>query len=188
MNGQNGNSDTDIHMETNKLKSQAPEYSLVVSNITEVALLCDSSSSICVLVFFYIVHGFFPFVMLYGFLLSYRLRKNEACGGVSLFCEASDGIRGGFIRGTGVTQIKINRSVALFNMFIESTGTKLAAMLQRFYEKYVQDGVFGHVFYTYCPTISELSKIKSKSYTNIPSFSHFSHSVAYFFSNQYQFR
>ncbi|CAF1527725.1 unnamed protein product [Adineta steineri] len=110
----------------------------------------------------------------------YEQGKNEACGGVSLFCEALDGIRGGFIRGTGVTQIKINRRVALFNMFIASTGIKLATMIQRFYETYVQDGVFDRVFYTYCPTISELRKIKSKSYTNIPSFSHFSHSVAYF--------
>lgn len=181
VNGANDNGDTNIHVEKNKRKSQVSEYSLVVSNTTEVALLANLSKINTTL-----LHSDGDVAL--SKLGYYEQGKNETSGGVSLFCDASDGIRGGFIRGTGVSQIKIDRPVALFNMFLASTGTKLASMLQRFHETRVQDGVFGRVFYTWCPSISELPKIKSKSFTNIPSFSHFSHSVAYFFSNQFQFR
>jgi hypothetical protein len=154
---------------------------LVVSNITEVGLLANLSKINTIL-----LHSDGDVAL--NKLGYYEQGKNETSAGVSLFCDASDGIRSGFIRGTGVSQIKVNRPVALFNMFVASTGTKLALMLQRFYETRYQDGVFGRVFFTWCPSITELPKIKSKCFTNIPSFSHFANSVAYFFINQFQFR
>ncbi|UJR38901.1 hypothetical protein I4U23_031569 [Adineta vaga] len=180
-NNENDDNDQNIHMEKNKNKSQEPEYSLVVSNTTEVALLTNLAKINTIL-----LHSDGDVAL--GKLGYYEQGKNETSGGVSLFCDASDGIRGGFIRGTGVLQIKINRPVALFNMFVASTGTKLTSMLQRFHETRIQDGVFGRVFFTWCQSINELPKMKSKSFTHIPSFPHFAHSVTYFFKNQLQFR
>ncbi|UJR24352.1 hypothetical protein I4U23_005729 [Adineta vaga] len=181
LNNENDDNDRNIHLEKNKNKSQELEYSLVVSNTTEVALLTNLAKINTIL-----LHSDGDVAL--GKLGYYEQGKNETSDGVSLFCDASDGIRGGFIRGTGVSQIKINRPVALFNMFVASTGTKLTSMLQRFHETRIQDGVFARVFFTWCQSINELPKIKSKSFTHIPSFSHFAHSVAYFFNNQFQFR
>jgi hypothetical protein len=164
-----------------KNKSNTEEYSLVVSNITEVGLVNNLSKVNTML-----LHSDGDVAL--NKLGYYEQGKNETSAGVSLFCDASDGIRGGFIRGTGVSQIQINRRVALFNMFIASTGTKIASMLQRFHETMVQDGVYGRVFFTWCPSISELPKTKSKCFTNVASFSHFTYAVAYFFTNQFQFR
>jgi hypothetical protein len=181
---ENLNTETDDNYnnnKTNKSKSQALEYSLVVSNVTEVGLTYNLSKINTIL-----LHSDGDVAL--NQLGYYEQGKNETSGGVSLFCDASDGIRGGFIRGTGVSQIKMDRPIALFNMFIASTGTKIALMLQRFYDTRNQDGVFGRVFYTWCPSVDELPKIKSKCFTNIPSFSHFSHAVACFFVHQYQFR
>jgi hypothetical protein len=164
-----------------KNKSQIEEYSMVVSNITEVGLINNLSKVNTIL-----LHGDGDVAL--GKLGYYEQGKNETSAGVSLFCDATDGIRDGFIRGTGVSQLKINRPVALFNMFIASTGTKTAYMLQRFHEAMIQDGVFGRVFFTWCRSISELPTTKPKCFTNIPSFAHFAHSVAYLFTNQFQFR
>jgi hypothetical protein len=176
------NHDND-HDNTNKIKnkSNVEEYSLVVSNITEVGLINNLSKINTVL-----LHSDGDVAL--NKLGYYEQGKNETSAGVSLFCDASDGIRDGFIRGTGVSQIKINRPVALFNMFIASTGTKIAYMLQRFHETLVQDGVYGRVFFTWCPSICELPKAKSKCFTNVASFSHFACAVAHFFINQFQFR
>ncbi|CAF1343592.1 unnamed protein product, partial [Didymodactylos carnosus] len=49
-------------------------------------------------------------------------------------------------------------------------------------------GVYGRVFFTWCPSISELPKAKSKCFTNVASFSHLAYAVAYSFTNQFQFR
>ncbi|CAF1144748.1 unnamed protein product [Adineta steineri] len=111
----------------------------------------------------------------------YDQGRNEISAGVSLFCDAFDGIFKGFIRGTGVSQMKIDCPLALFNMFVASIAIKTAHMLQRFYETNEQDGVYGRVFFTWCPTLTELPPCKTVSFTNIASFLHFTVSVSTFF-------
>lgn len=165
----------------NKTKSNNDDYSLVVANITEVGLIINLSKINTLL-----LHPDGDVAL--NKLGYYEQGKNETSAGVSLFCDASDGIRGGFIRGTGVSNVKINRPVAHLSMFIASTGTKIAFMLQRFHETFVQDGVYGRVFFTWSQSISDLPKIKSKSFTNIASFSHFAYAAASLFTNKYQFR
>ncbi|CAF3871582.1 unnamed protein product [Rotaria sp. Silwood1] len=153
----------------------------MVSNITEVGLINNLSKINTTL-----LHSDGDVALnKFGY---YDQGRNETAAGVSLFCDASDGIRGGFIRATGISQIIINRPVALLNIFIASTGTKMANMLQRFYELRIQDGIFGRVFFTWCPSISELPMAKPKCYTNVASFSHFANSVAHLFINEFQFR
>ncbi|CAF1026318.1 unnamed protein product [Adineta steineri] len=68
--------------------------------------------------------------------------RNETSAGVSLSCDAFDGICKGFIRGASVSQMKTSRPLALFNLFVASTAMKTAHMLQRFYETNEQDGVW----------------------------------------------
>lgn len=154
---------------------------MVVSNVTEVGLINNLSKINTML-----LHSDGD-VALHK-LGYYEQGKHETSAGISLFCDASDGLRSGFIRGTGVSQVKINRPVALFNMFIASTGTKIVHMLQKFHETLVQDGVYGRVFYTWCPSITELPQPKSTGFTNIASFSHFAYAVGCFFDNRFQFR
>jgi hypothetical protein len=161
--------------------SHDDEYSMLVSNITEVGLIKNLSKVDTML-----LHADDD-VALHK-LGYYEQGRNETSGGVSLFCDASDGMYGGFVRGTGVTQLKINRPVALFNMFIASTGTKMASMIQRYYETKEQDGVYGRVFFTWCPSVSDLPRAKTQSYTNIASLSHFAYATASLFQNQYEFR
>lgn len=165
----------------NKSKPNPNEYSLLVSNITEVGLVNNLAKVNTLL-----LHADGDVAL--NKLGYYDQGKNESSAGVSLFCDASDGLRYGFIRGTGVSQVKIERPIALFNMFIASTGTKLATMLQRFHEKYEQDGVFGRVYFTWSPTITELSRTKLTRYTNIASFTHFACSAAKLFENRFEFR
>ncbi|CAF4818491.1 unnamed protein product [Rotaria socialis] len=162
-----------------KLKNE--EYSMVMSNATEVGLLNNLAKVNTIL-----LHADGDAAL--NKLGYYDQGKNETSAGVSLFCDASDGIFGGFIRGTGVSQVKIDRPVALLNMLIASTGSKLASMLQRFYDTKDQDGVYGRVFFTWCQSISELPMAKTISFTNVPSFSHFAYAVAQFFVNQFEFR
>lgn len=164
-----------------KSKLDPDEYSLMVSNVTEVGLITNLAKVNTLL-----IHSDGDVAL--NKLGYYEQGKNESAAGVSLFCDASDGLRYGFIRGTGVSQVKIERPLALFNMFIASTGTKLACMLQRFYEKHEQDGVFGRVFFTWSPTITELPTMKLTRYTNIASFTHFACTVAQLFENQFEFR
>ena len=173
----NDNSNTN----RSKSKSNSEEYSMLVSNITEVGLIYNLSKINTML-----LHSDGDVAL--NKLGYYEQGRNETSAGVSLFCDASDGIQGGFIRGTGVSQVKINRPIALFNMFIASTGTKITHMLQRFFDTKEQDGVFGRVFFTWCPSVSDLPKAKTKSFTNIASFSHFAYAVSYLFTNQFQFR
>ncbi|CAF3923142.1 unnamed protein product [Rotaria sp. Silwood1] len=180
-NNENYENYDNIHKNKNKNKSYAQEYSLMVSNITEVGLINNLSKINTTL-----LHSDGDVALnKFGY---YDQGRNETAAGVSLFCDASDGIRGGFIRATGISQIIINRPVALLNIFIASTGTKMANMLQRFYELRIQDGIFGRVFFTWCPSISELPMAKPKCYTNVASFSHFANSVAHLFINEFQFR
>lgn len=164
-----------------KKKINNEEYSMVMSNATEVGLLNNLAKVNTVL-----LHADGDVAL--NKLGYYDQGKNETSAGVSLFCDASDGIFGGFIRGTGVSQVKIDRPVALLNMLIASTGSKLAYMLQRFYDTKDQDGVYGRVFFTWCQSISELPKAKTISFTNVPSFSHFAYAAAQFFVNQFEFR
>jgi hypothetical protein len=177
------NNDDNGNIGSNKMKNTTnnEDYSMVVSNITEVGLINNLSKVNTML-----LHSDGDVAL--NKLGYYEQGKNETSAGISLFCDATDGIRGGFIRGTGVSRVKINRPVALFNMFIASTGTKIAYMLQKFHETLIQDGVYGRVFYTWCPSISELPQPKSTCFTNVASFSHFAYAVAYFFTNQFQFR
>ncbi|CAF4425731.1 unnamed protein product, partial [Adineta steineri] len=91
----------------------------------------------------------------------YDQGRNETSAGVSLSCDAFDGICKGFIRETGVSQIETDSPVALFNLYVASTAIKTAHMLQRFYETNEQDGVFGRVFFTWCPTLTELPPCKT---------------------------
>jgi hypothetical protein len=164
-----------------KTKSNESDYSMVLSNVTEVGLIMNLSKINTLL-----LHGDGDVAL--QKLGYYEQTKNETAAGVSLFCDASDGIRCGFIRGTGVSSIKINRPVALMSTYIASTGTKMAPMLQRLHEMPYQDGVFGRMFYTWCESITDLPKPKSTSYTNVASFSHFAYAVACFFKHVYQFR
>jgi hypothetical protein len=176
----NGDDQNNNNANKVKHKSNTEEYSLLVSNITEVGLVNNLSKVNTI-----ILHPDGDVAL--QKLGYYEQGKNDASGGVSLFCDASDGIRGTFIRGTGVSQKTINRPVALLNMFIASTGSKLASMLQRFHETRSQDGVYGRVFFTWCPGISELPDAKSKCFTNIPSFSHFAYAVGTLFTNEFEF-
>ncbi|CAF1231589.1 unnamed protein product [Adineta steineri] len=118
----------------------------------------------------------------------YDQGKPEAASGVSLFCDASDGIRCGYIRGTGVSQLKITRPVALMNMFIASTGCKFSSMLQHFHESKEQDGVYGRIFFTWCRSIDELPIERATSFTNVPSYCHFAYAVATLFNYNFEFR
>ncbi|CAF1501841.1 unnamed protein product [Adineta ricciae] len=164
-----------------KTKSNEMDYNLVLSNVTEVGLVMNLSKINTLL-----LHGDGDVAL--QKLGYYEQGKNETAAGISLFCEASDGIRSGFIRGTGVSSIKIGRPVALMSTFIASTGTKMAPMLQRLHETPFQDGVFGRMFYTWCESVTDLPKARSSSYTNIASFSHFAYAVACLFEHVLQFR
>jgi hypothetical protein len=175
------NTDNSDNNNKNKKNTCSEEYSMVVSNVTEIALLLNLSKINTIL-----LHSDGDVAL--NKLGYYEQGKNETSAGISLFCEASDGIRGGFIRATGVSQIKMNREIALFSMFVASTGSKMAYTLQRFHESRTQDGVCGRVFYTWCSSVPELPETKSKSFTNIASFAHFAISAAYLFVNQFQFR
>jgi hypothetical protein len=179
----NSDANYDDNNNVNKMKNKSytEEYSMIISNTTEVGLLNNLSKINTML-----LHSDGDVAL--QKLGYYDQGKNETSAGVSLFCDASDGIFGGFLRGTGVSQLKINRPVALFNMFIASTGTKTAHMLQRFYETKEQDGVYGRVFFTWCPSINELPKAKTTSFTNVASFSHFAYAAAELFTNEFQFR
>lgn len=119
---------------------------------------------------------------------NYEQGRSKTSGGVSLFCDASDGMYGGFMRETGVSQLKINRPVALFSMFIGKDRKKLASMIQRYYETKEQDGVYGRVFFTWCPNVLDLPRAKTQSYTNIASLLHFTYATASLFQNKYEFR
>ncbi|CAF1182285.1 unnamed protein product [Adineta ricciae] len=173
--------DSDHNTNKTKHKSIATGYSMVVSNATEVALLNNLTKVNTIL-----LHSDGDVAL--NKLGYYDQGKNETSAGVSLFCDASDGLFKGFIRGTGVSQVKINRPVALLNMFVASTGTKMAHMLQRFHETKGQDGVFGRVFFTWCPSLVELPPSKTTSFTNIASFPHFPVSAATFFINAFELR
>lgn len=182
-NEQSNNNDNINNSNANKSKTKpnTDEYSLIVSNITEVGLLNNLAKTNTIL-----VHPDGDVSLSkFGY---YEQGKSETSAGVSLFCDASDGIREGFYRGTGVSQVKIERPVALFNMFIASTGTKLAYMLQRFYERHEQDGVYGRVFFSWCPTVTDLPTPTLTRFTNIASFSHFSYATAAFFQRHFEFR
>ena len=169
------------HVKKKRKKSNDDEYSMLVSNITEVGLINNLSKVNTIL-----LHADGDVAL--SKLGYYEQGKNETSGGVSLFCEASDGIYGGFVRGTGISRLQISRPIALFNMFIASTGTKIAQMLQRYHETKEQDGVYGRVFFTWCPSVCDLPRVKTQSFTNIASFSHFAYAVSYLFTNQFQFR
>ena len=176
------NDDSDnIGLNKKKCANNVEDYSLVVSNITEVGLINNLSKINTML-----LHSDGDIAL--HKLGYYEQGKHETSAGISLFCDASDRLRSGFIRGTGVSQVKINRPVALFNMFIASTGTKMIHMLQKFNDTLVQDGVYGRVFYTWCPSVTELPQPKSTGFTNIASFSHFAYAIACLFHNQFQFR
>lgn len=167
--------------EKNKKYQSTSEYSMLVSNCTEIALLQNLSKVDTML-----LHSDGDVAL--SKLGYYEQGKSETSGGVSLFCEAFDGLRAGYCRGTGVSRLKIERPIALLNFFIASTGNKLVQMLQRFHDYKEQDGVYGRVFFTWCPSISELPKAKGKSFTNIPSYSHFAHAAASLFTNKFKFR
>ncbi|CAF3428377.1 unnamed protein product [Rotaria sp. Silwood1] len=172
------NIDNNIKIES---KHNVQEYSMIVSTCTEVGLINNLSKINTIL-----LHPDGDVAL--SKLGYYEQGKNETSGGISLFCDASDGIRGVYNRGTGISQIKIARPVALLNMYVASTGTKVAQMLQKFYEDKQQDGVYGRVFYTWCRSISDLPNNRTKSFINIPSYSHFSCAAALLFSNKFEFR
>ena len=174
------NTDTDTSTKSTKTKSNLNGYALVVSNTTEVGLLSNLAKVNTML-----LHADGDVAL--SKLGYYDQGRNETSAGVSLFCEASDEIFKGFIRGTGVSQLTIDRPVALLSMFVASTGTKIAHMLQRFHETKEQDGVFGRVFFAWCGSITELPSGKTTSFTNVASFSHFAFATAMFFTNQFQF-
>jgi hypothetical protein len=178
------NSDVDgdnNNMNKMKNKSNTENYSMVMSTSTEVGLLNNLSNVNTIL-----LHADGDVAL--NKLGYYEQGRNETSAGVSLFCDASDAIFGGYIRGTGVSQVIIDRPVALFSMFVASTGTKLAHMIQRFYDTKEQDGVYGRVFFTWCQGITELPKAKTISFTNIASFSHFACAAARLFTNEFEFR
>jgi hypothetical protein len=177
----NSNDDNDTNTKTMKGKTTMNDFSMVISNATEVGLLSNLARVNTMLLH---ADGDVSLTKL-GY---YEQGRNETAAGVSLFCDASDGLRKGFIRGTGISQLTIDRPVALLSMFVASTGTKLAHMLQRFHETKEQDGVFGRVFFTWCRTVVELPLGKIMSFTNVASFSHFACATAMFFENQFEFR
>ncbi|CAF1382874.1 unnamed protein product [Adineta steineri] len=66
----------------------------------------------------------------------YDQGRNETSAGVSLFCDALDDLFKGFIRGTGVPQMKTDCPLALFSMFVASTAIETAHMLKILQQKF----------------------------------------------------
>jgi len=143
-----------------KTKSNPEEYSMVVSNITEVGWFHNPVAS---------------FRWRYtkeSTRLSWTRQKWNISRFYSLSCNASDGIYATFIRGTSISQIKMDRPAALSNMFKARTETKSSYMLQQFYETMRLDGVFGCIFFLCCPNISDLSIAETKYLKNATSLPH----------------